>query len=572
MMDWWYDFPSHTVRWKIEHKDQDRLRGNALSLLRLVKERMKTRSLHQLRSVRVFNTGEVILVESVCGMDYISISGGPLAGARKDVRETCSITFIDLPAAVQPMRNPGVIDPGEVEGVDYIKTYYSMTSECPSCSPMEWKVEFLYSASDAEPNVVLVMNLSVVDTDHCEISMDGGCHAEIIEQGSDDGGTYILWKAYTEIGTYSRSGLGVLLISATMGSGSNPLLCKAASPVEVDCCLKEKDARQVKIYWEECTAGVDEIVVWGGVELCVVPDTVCQPELLTYVGEDKVFYVLPDIDGGCLPFVWTATLAEINAPYPGLYASVTPGDGPTIGTITAKDRCGTEAFAGVACCDCPDYAGPSILYDLLTMGCDTTQTFTATGGCPPYTWAVEGGCGTLGDPYGDNNKYVDYTSPETNPDCDCQPVIVLLDKCETETSLSFAVSCGGYIDTPALKLCLLVITNAHKPSKVDCGGTQCCHGTYTIDTWNWECDGSLYNECHYSAEVGCWYFDCAVPNTEEGSCSNAGILDWMHQYNVLGVPPDQCSGCACGVGDKWNCYLDLRSEAMIDNGCCPIGT
>jgi hypothetical protein len=92
-----------------------------------------------------------------------------------------------------------------------------------------------------------------------------------------------------------------------------------------------------------------------------------------------------------------------------------------------------------------------------------SQTLTATGGCGGYTWSIIGGGGSLSSSTGDSTT---YNAPTSNPDCENNPTIRIMDSCGNTKDMQIAVnswtgndiaystchvcytgSCGGYFCT-----------------------------------------------------------------------------------------------------------------------------
>ncbi len=141
-----YQYPSITVSRTVKG-DIDyaaRFRGDADNLLYKVKSVMAHDRPGQFSGERHFDDGTVIKAVSIVPvvgdppMDFINIdvSRSTISGEGC----ICSITLINAPTIVQPMRYPEQIHAGEVEGVDYIKTYYTVEKSGGACGILDWTV------------------------------------------------------------------------------------------------------------------------------------------------------------------------------------------------------------------------------------------------------------------------------------------------------------------------------------------------------------------------------------------------------------------------------------------------
>jgi len=247
--DWIYQYPSTSVNRKIIGDGDPRpYWAEANKLLYQVKNQMTFNNLGQLRSIRYFNTGAYVIAKSSFGQDFIEIhvpSGGEII-----FQPSCSITLFNLPEVIQPMKwyDQGEYDKygiygDEVEGVDYIKTYYRYGStncnDCPrepdfticdseelaktygwfaeqTCTPFVFKDKYI-------PKGMTVPFKDGYPNNRC---IHGTCQAEIIKFSADVNGTYFLWKAYTEwsslgpwYANFTQSGLGHLLVRGFVNAG-----------------------------------------------------------------------------------------------------------------------------------------------------------------------------------------------------------------------------------------------------------------------------------------------------------------------------------------------------------------
>src|SRR3990170_6497468 len=260
--NWMYQYPSTSVTWS--HKGDttiaSRYRGDGNKLLYELKNGMKFNRLGQNKMTRIFTDGTVITAKSHFGHDIVEID---VSKTITVIEISCTITFIDIPDIVAPMRYPGEIHEGEIEGIDYIKTYYTFDiSRCNTCNnEADFALTFQFHTDtqidyyDSEPD------------NHCIYSQDAGCSGEVIEQGEDGVGKYIIWKVYTESSNHNRSGLGYVSITASISDlGTEEVICTIDYIVQVDCCEKS-GLEQPEIYWEcgiwkPCVPGT-EISMFG---------------------------------------------------------------------------------------------------------------------------------------------------------------------------------------------------------------------------------------------------------------------------------------------------------------------
>ena len=229
--DWRYRYPSAGVSWNLipDPASCQQFIGEAKNMLYQLKNRMNIAvpKLKSLQDIRV-SKGTTIIVRSIYGQDFINIDSSRALGRDQE----CTITFYDFPLYVPPMQNPGEIKATDVQGVDYFKTYYSVdVSKCPTCQGILWEFLFRYLQSSplVPPTVPISTRIEwpiepmhhhdydadglLIDhdgTDHTIYSISPPAWGEVISQGRDSGGTYIIWKSYTETGLISRTGLGIM--------------------------------------------------------------------------------------------------------------------------------------------------------------------------------------------------------------------------------------------------------------------------------------------------------------------------------------------------------------------------
>ena len=607
--------------------------GEAKNMLYRLKNRMNIAvpKLKTLQDIHLYDDGTTITVRSVFGQDFIEINAGR-AGF-----PSCSITILDLPLAVPPMKwyAPGeetftkgeggwvITGPDgktEVEGVDYIKTYYSAsTKDCPGCTPLAFTVAegadaniltgsspnrpFWYKAENDDGSLIYNYEGAMVphhmgyDWTHPPIPPNPlnhtiyslwGCQAQIIKIGnawsfSDAGGSYFLWKAYTEwsnvgpgVVTFSRTGLGYMLMQAFIRNGGINLCESEGTIIKVDCCLKPASERPVILWWESLgpyekggpTCTFQPFMFYGSIKICEVPSEVAGWYALLCTGPgpgEKGFYVIPEVKGGCLPFTWTIdnnlfviTPSVPNGEAAGLKlvdTSCNSGDCHTEVTVTVKDRCGTEdKVRFVSCCELAAlevYIG----YTSLVMSCGASQTLTAGGGCGPYTWSA-GGAGSLSVTQGPETT---YTAPATNPNCTSNPTVTLTDCCGSSAQLKLAVNCYTPNDT-AYRWCEWEVCNQCSFIGETCAFCAIFKGI------RYNCMGVLISTASFGntcADCSPFALSCANPREDGWSCPGA-------KYGGFNPP---CGGQNVGCNNpdqNCNTWMDIRTQAMKDAGCCPI--
>ena len=589
-----YQYPSTTVNWKVVPTGANATPyiGDANKLLYQTKNMMKFNSLDQLRSIRVIfgDTGiaaKIIAISSF-GQDFIEIQVP--SGVITPI-PVCSITLFNVPATIQPMHwySDGIHDskwlitnPGgtlEVENVDYIKTYYYFASEnCSDCTldltvcdTNELAITYGWGAPQTcTPFVFVDAAIPIKEgypNNHC---INGTCQAEVISMGSDAGGTYFIWKAYTEwsqlgpqyawTGGEGRTGLGYLLLQGFSRHDGDILCTSDINIVKVDCCGKAIGLRTPIIYWEKCVGGG-----W-----CVAPSSGTIKTDLDYFWNlgAWVLMTLWSKENWCRPMTWTASgFGDITPSEDGTYgyykASYTELgliDCHTPIVVTGTDRCGTsDSITFTSCCD----SSPATLeigYTTLAMSCSGVQTLTAGGGCSPYTWALTAGGGTLVD---NEDGTATYTAPATNAECANNATITLTDCCGSSDHIHIAVNCYAPA-TDAMRMCTLKVCDH------DCVETTPghCYVNGIIGAWWYLCNGTQSAEGFEDLVKGSQpTYDCA--NASDGGCSGASCQNltpcncnyksyYCYYSNICPGNPG-CDG-----------IKDLRTAAMKTAGCCPI--
>ncbi len=613
-----FQYPSVTVR-RTFQGDGDyaaRFRGEADNLLFKVKSVMAHDRPGLFSGERHFDDGTVIKATSIVPvlgaspMDFIDIDV-----SRSTVTEegcTCSITLINVPTIVQPMRYPEIIGEGkivtgrgfvpvEIEGTDFIKTYYTVEVACPGSDPLDWNVcDTGENASDvgfqAGGTICKPFEYSIPSepyhtdwtppnftdppepNNHCIYSLWNHCNAEILQTGHDAGGDYILWKAYTEwsnlgweIVNFSRTGLGYMKLKAFIKDKSGNEVCSAEAIVKVDCCHKETNLRPLTLYWESFGTWIPSCVnqpffFYAGSTWCEVPEITSVSYLANlYITHYVGFWVFSSWKGNCIPITW-----QLDGPGRLMLSNDTdqvewfppdwPGGGPDVRmlpcnediVITATDRCGTsDKVTALSCCK----SNPEIemLYTSLQMMCSASQDINASGACYPVTWTLAGG-GTIS--YGNDDPgfpIITYNAPATNPDCSLNPTITVTDCCGKTASISLAVNCwyGNdiAIGNAAIICCSDVQSNPPSPFPD-------YHIFRDVSVQQYKCDGTLLSDCE--TNPGCVdYVQCNYPCTQR--CSDLANYCWTNQ----------CAG-RCGGTDSDCGTGDCRTAAMLTGGCCPI--
>ena len=606
---WKLQYPSTAVSWRISGDESyaSLYIGTAKNLLYAVKNRMKLGQLGQLSMTRHYPDGTIIQAKSVFGQNVITITvqGGI----------SCQITLKDVPSEVPPMMwyAPGeetfdgdtIRKPNgelEIEGIDYVKTYYSFSMNCPTCTPRDFTLgkdigtidaqtqhrPFIYKSEADDGTLIYTYDGQTVPhfmgydwsdptvppdpLNHTIYSFYAHAESEIVKFGSDNGGSYFLWKAYTEwsnvgpdVVDFSRTGLGYMLMKAFI-KNNGVILCESKPTiVKVDCCLKPQSERQIKLWWEE---GSGSFMFYGSTKLYEVPETIPLWAGLYYFACIPVggvlFYSVPDVNGACLPIEWTVEgRGSIEAsPHPtdqnGYYICPDPNPYQVMDCadviITAEDRCGTKDSVRATCCDYENPDGSyglgtlAINYTSLFMALNAQQTLQAVGGCPPYSWG--GGCGTVSiDPSRPAHDVITYTAPASNPNCaGCD--ISVTDCCGSSTSIHMSLTSPYYPGIPALFWCGESVSNC---TCIEYYGPDCI--AYAADyIWTqraFDCYGTLISEDIDAGNYGC------TPNpTGECPCPS-------------GCMTTKSCGCRC-LNQECNTLKDVRTAQMIADGCCPL--
>ncbi len=635
--EWLYQFPSTTVKWKVVPTGANATPfiGDANKLLYQTKNMMTFNKLDQLRSVRFIlgNTGMLaeIIAGSAFGQDFIEIH---VPSEVAPLIPSCSITLFNVPESIPPMHwyEDGIHDaewlianPGgelEIEGVDYIKTYYFYSSEnCDTClldlticDTSELQTTYGWTAPQTCKPFIFIDDAipvnGVTENDHC---IHGICQAEIIDFGGDENGSYFRWKAYTEwsllgptfVSDFTETGLGYLLLRGFTKFGDEELCTSISSVVKVDCCLKVLADRTPIIYWEKCV-----VEDW-----CVAPSSGTIEEDLDYFWQlgAWISMTLWAKENWCRPMTWAVTsgIGEITPSEDGtfgyyvvsyaelgaLLAALDCEDSYQI-SIEGTDRCGTKdsiTFISAPCCD--DAAVLEVGYTTLAMACSGSQTLTAVGGCAPYGWSKTGG-GTL-TPAGDTLTAL-YTAPATNAECANNPTITLTDCCGGSAHIHIAVNCNT-ADADAYVIWVDNVTYYAANCGSNCGYGNGPIYEHIFDAYVYHCDGTLHrtktsallyrspvsSPILLSNQVLCamginpvgsiytlattgWHL-AAGPTSDGANCGctdpgNQGCGTWNVNAGSNGVLDPPVATAIPGQNDAW----DVRTDAMKTAGCCPL--
>lgn len=331
-LHWMYQYPSTAVTetYKGDTTVAKRYGGDANKLLYELKNGMKFNRLGMNKMTRIFTDGTVITAKSHFGYDMVEID---VTGTTLAEVLPCTITLIDLPDAIPPMKYAGEVHAGEVEGIDYIKTYYiadkTNCSKCDDnpdstvcttaelavdetkCTPFTFE-DATVESKEGEPN------------NHC-LEPSEHCQAEVISFGQDGSGTYFTWKAYTEWPPDEASGYGFMQMKGFFKlEGKLDNECETTPVViEVNCCEKNDSAYKA-VHTSD----------WGDLDI--------EYTLLT-MGCDESQTLTAKY--GCPPFVWTlvsggGALTPAEDGLTAIYES--PETNPSCvsnPTIKLEDRC-----------------------------------------------------------------------------------------------------------------------------------------------------------------------------------------------------------------------------------------
>ena len=606
MDEWRFQYPSTALTRTVKGDGvyAGKFRGEADKLLYQLKNQMQFNALGQLKMTRLFTDGTIITAWSVFGQDFVNVD--VTLAVQLGIPE-CVITLIDLPSVVQPMRYPGEIKSFEVEGIDYIKTYYTFdTTDCQDCE-LEWNLlsddvgselpSILYKLYnpfvfhnlevpqwwDFVTNKGEYSNVNPKPDDHLIYGLWSVGAAEIIDQGKDENGTWIKWKVYTEYSygypssvVFSRTGYGFINIIPYVGERIvNPdgtvkfgeEICSASGLITVDCCHKEASLRQVKLWWESTaySCGGLPFSYYGSMVICKVNDQESKTinQLWWYGYHSGWFSVVPEVSGACLPIAWELSgIGDLTVFDMGVHASYNEPDFAVIdchseADITATDRCGNTETAHFKSC-CEDVESLGILYTSLQMACSGYQYLYPQGGCGPFQWSLSGG-GTLTN-YNPLDGSILYAAPATNPNCASNPTITVTDCCGGSASISLTINC--YSSDTAYRYFSWEPVNCRYEYRTSWGW-----GWY-IDSVTWargdlRCDGTW--ACYGGETVGVAPDAPPSCNITDSCCPDLCYFDIMYGWDSgcgnYDPPGEVCMGTL---------LLDTRTDEEKAAGCCPL--
>ena len=599
-------------------------RGEADKLLYQLKNQMQFQQLGQLKMTRLFVDGTVIIAWSIFGQDFIDtdvrktiVEVGPDISIIIIPPPKCSITLFNLPDVVQPMRYPGEIRFGEVEGTDYIKTYYEVDfSTCSECT-LKWNMLGETCSGENPFQIYKLCNpfifhddsvplwwndywreyfpLNPRPDDHCIHSLWANCGAEIIQFGKDgDGKAWFKWKAYTEYGytyplmtQYTRTGYGIMELLAFAGNrlvrGTGPTeevyfeegspFCHDLTRITVDCCHKNPDIRKVNLWWESLsgyqaggpTCYNQPFMFYLDMKICKIPEVVGMlwSQLCIPRTQSKSLRVIPDIAGGCIPFEWRMTgggagwTLDASKPY-GEIAALTYDC--ALGLWHCQD--GIEVFVEDRCGSKDSFRMRSCCEQLAVAGSQLEIIYTSLSmACNDSQDLIAvNGCLPYtwslsgGGTLSENTGYmVVYTAPATNVNCADNPTIKVTDCCGNAVEIKLAVNC--YAGGVALK-----DTDAFQDQCWWDAWNGICKWTGNYYCRNYDCNGTLT----YNLEAGIDTLvkfdpDCSMHVYSSGDCSAKCGLG----------PHGRCALNPFCQGAQWN-LSDVRTTEMKEQGCCPI--
>jgi hypothetical protein len=359
-------------------------------------------------------------------------------------------------------------------------------------------------------------------------------------------------------------------------------ICEVRDVLKVDCCLKDSENREVKLYDESLLFGPSRPwVLLGGNKYYETPDIIIDLDNLFWYGafSSGAFWTLPEYHGGCLPFTWSLTGPGelIPATEDGISARYIPPSDWNVSCqnqsviIRVKDRCNTEDLLITDNC-CETHPALSIGYTTLLMSCNQSQQLEAVGGCGWYRWSIVSGGGSLNVTDG---QYVTYTAPATNANCTSNPTIKVEDCCGHSATVKFAINCYA-VSATALIYCSLI-----KESEclcTSCTDQHCFHTQFwaDYDSTTWDCEGDVRNTCSNEGNFGIpggYYEDTycipipdCVPAEMPKTCTNDICMLLIEDTANCNWLP-WCSEC---YNTHCNTLTDKRTAAMKTGGCCPI--
>jgi hypothetical protein len=356
---------------------------------------------------------------------------------------------------------------------------------------------------------------------------------------------------------YSRTGLGILYLTAEVKNVYGRVLCSTSKKIDVDCCKKNTDLRAVAIWWENCGSGVS---------VCKLGPEFKYQDLVDYSLDQGLLYTRPEVKGGCIPFDWSiegpGSLVKVgDFKDKAFYKIPGPNDPPARCDeslyISVHDRCNNTYIAHAPPC-CDTIEGDVIIYyTSLIMYCNQSQDFSVHGGCIPYTWELTGGGGTLTGASG-AGLTATYVAPATNPNCANNPTIRVTDCCGNSTQIKLAINCySGFAHAlvvgELLKCCCYKIQNPGCAGK----GYDAVLSVHYID---WACDGTIVVDQWAGSRSNCsGVCPQPPPCTNSCPCDKSDDPDCWNNYD-----------CGCASPCPCDTIVDVRTTAMKNSGCCPL--
>ena len=193
-----------------------------------------------------------------------------------------------------------------------------------------------------------------------------------------------------------------------------------------------------------------------------------------------------------------------------------------------------DCFPCVSLCDC---TGISIAYTTKGMQVDEIQGLGVSGaieGCE-YLWRIDSGDGSLS---AESGSYITYYAPSSNAECESNVTISLLVGDVVCDTIQIAIN--AYFDSGWAYMELGTGCFSAVPNGGGLCGDFVCNRPYCWQccAFRANCDGSVSETTYTTA---CW--------------------GYAHHH---------CDGAAwCGLHCSATGYQDLRSPAMITQGCCP---
>jgi len=198
-----------------------------------------------------------------------------------------------------------------------------------------------------------------------------------------------------------------------------------------------------------------------------------------------------------------------------------------------------------------NYSGPN------PISCGGSQSVSASGGCPPYTWSLSGG-GSLSPLQGSATT---YNAPSNNSGCSQNATITATDKCRNSASITLAVNCYSNLSLGAYKIWTC--------------GDQPAVSTYVCNLADFGClYTAIFNDYNCLGELKFWELcplgSCYWYDRKQGTgitCDSYATVLPGSLYNNYADPY-----CNQEMYVQWACgeVVDIRTPEMIQQGCCPI--